>query len=116
LNYLKEEEKLQRILRDDKAQQIQDTISKNSKYSKYVTGFNEKTGEISINWAEVDKIKDTEEGQAVKDYISGLEKFRDQWREADVKIDDMQRKSKELLEQGKDEYFDLEDKIKSALV
>jgi hypothetical protein len=33
-------------LQQGKAQEIQDTIAKNSKYSKYVTGFDEKTGQI----------------------------------------------------------------------
>jgi DNA-binding protein len=98
LNYLREEEKLQRNLRANKAQEIQDTMSKNSKYNKYVTNFNKETGEISINWAEIDKIKDSEKGKAIADYVSSLEKLRDQWREADVKIDDVQQTTEELLE------------------
>jgi chromosome segregation ATPase len=90
--------------------------SKNSKYSKYVTGFDETTGVIQIDWEEFNKIKDSDKGSEVDEYLSKLEGLRDQWQEAQDKLEEIEDSVDEIRQQGEDEYFDLEDRLKEALV
>ena len=116
ISVLKEEGKLQTYVRDQKAQEIKDLMSENSKYDKYVTGFDETTGTISINWEEFNKIKDSEKGSEVDEYLSKLEGLRDQWREAQDKIEEIDDTVEEIKNQGKDQYLEFEEKTKEAII
>ena len=114
LDALKEERDLQEYLQKGKAQEIQDYLDENSEYSQYAS-FDPETGTISIDWDAINAITDEEKGQEVEEFISGLEELRDQWQEAQDAIDDIDDTVDEIRDQGKDEYFDLETKIKDAL-
>ena len=113
---LKQEQKLQEYVKEGKFREIEDLMSKNSKYSKYITGFDKETGAIQINWDEFNKIKDTELGEKVDKYLSELEGLRDQWQEADDALNDILDTVEQIREQGKEQYFDLEERIKQGLL
>ena len=42
---------------------------------------NEKTGTIKIDWAAIDKVKDSEKGAAIEAYISKLEELAQQFED-----------------------------------
>ena len=113
---LASQETLQKQVEKGKLQEIRDLMAKNSKYNKYVTGFDTKTGAISINWNAFNKIKDSDYGEKVDEYLSKLEGLRDQWQEAQDALDEIEDSVEEIRERGKDEYFSLEDQIKEALI
>ena len=113
---LAEQKKYQEYLQDAKLQEIKDLMSENSKYSSYVTGFNEITGTISIDWDAFERLKDSDKGSKIDDYLSELEELRDQWQEAQDTLEEIEDNTEELKTQGRDEYLDLENRLKDALV
>ena len=113
---LAEQEKRQEYLKNAKLQEIKDLMSKNSKYSSYVTGFDEKTGTISIDWDAFERLKDSDKGSKIDDYLSELEGLRDQWQDAQDAIEEIEDAVKEVKDRGKEEYKALEERIKEALV
>ena len=113
---LAEQKKLQEYLQSGKLQEIDDLMSKNSKYSKYVTSFDSKTGTISINWDEIEKIKDSDKGSKVEGYLSKLEELRDQWQEAQDTLEEIEDNTEEIKKEGRDGYLELENRLKDALV
>lgn len=116
LALLNQRESKQAYLKKGKLQEIRDLRASNSKYDKYVTDYDEETGTISIDWDAINKIKNTDTGEAVEKYISKLEELRDQYRESQDAIDEIKDTVEEIQERGKDEYFDIEERIKEALI
>jgi flagellar capping protein FliD len=72
--------------------------------------------EIRIDWEAINAVKDEEEGQKIEDSISDLEGWRDDINEQNDTIEDIYDEIQEIRHQGEDEYFDLETRIKDALV
>ena len=116
LDGLAEQKKLQEYLQDGKLQEIRDLRKENSKYSKYVTGYDEATGVIQINWEAIDKIKSSKTGEAVEAYVSKLEELRDQWRDTQDAIEEIDDAVEEIRERGRDQFIELEGRLKEAMV
>lgn len=116
LDNLKEQEVYQRKIQAGKSEEIQDLISskEGQKYKDYFT-YDEKTGLIQIDWEKVNKLKG-EKGEGFDEFLSKLEGLRDQWQEAQDALDEIEDNTEELREQGKEDYFDLENQIKDALI
>lgn len=72
-------------------------------------------GEVRINWAEINKISDSEKGQKVEDYISQLEEWSESLKEAEDRLEEIEDEVHELNEAGKDQYLDLEQAVADAL-
>ena len=106
----------QEIIKQGKAKQIEDLTNskKGKKYSQYYT-YDEKTGEINIDWDKVNKLKGSK-GEGFDEFLSELEGLRDQWRDAEDALFDIEDAVQDILEQGKEEYVNLETRIKDALV
>lgn len=115
LSLLDEERAKQEYLEQGKLKELEDYAAQNSQYSRYAT-FDKTTGQVSIDWDAINRISDGDYGQKVDDYISKLEELRDQWQEAQDAIEEIEDTVKELHDQGKDEYFDLESRIKEAVI
>ena len=113
---LEEQKKYQEFLQKAKLQEIKDLMSENSKYSGYVTGFDETTGTISIDWDAFERLKDSDKGSKIDDYLSELEELRDQWQEAQDTLEEIEDNTKEIRKEGRDEYLELENRLKDALV
>jgi hypothetical protein len=113
---LEKQRKEQELIKAGKADEIQDLLAskKGKKYAKYYT-YDEKTGEINIDWNAVNKLKGSK-GEGFEEFISQLEGLRDQWHESQDAIEDIEDGVDEILERGKDEYIDLENQIKDAVV
>ena len=115
LSLLDEERAKQEYLEREKLKELEDYAAKNSKYAKYAT-FDRTTGQVSIDWNAINRISNSDYGQKVDDYISKLEELRDQWQEAQDSIEEIEDTVKELHDQGRDEYFDFENRIKEAVI
>jgi hypothetical protein len=72
--------------------------------------------EIRIDWEAINAVKDEDEGQKIEDSIGDLEGWRDDINEQNDTIEDIYDEIQEIRHQGEDEYFDLETRIKDALV
>ena len=83
-----------------------------TKYASY----DENTGVITIDWAAIDKVTDTEEGGAIEAYISRLEELQGQIEDTHDTIEEMQDTIDEIKERGKSEYLDFEDRVYDALI
>ena len=117
LDSLSREKALQDQLMAGRKRQIQEFESENSNMQQYGKLITDKNGNIGvqINWNLIDSITDEEKGQEIEDYISRLEELRDQVQEVEDSLYDIEDNIKELYEQGKDEYFSLEEAVMSAL-
>ena len=106
----------QEQIQKGKLNQINEVEAKNSKYSKYVNGFDEKTGTISINWEAIESIRSSSTGEGVDEYISQLESLRDQWQDAQDALEEIEDATQEIRQRGKDQYLQMEQSVKEALI
>jgi hypothetical protein len=112
---LRAQAKLQGEIRDGKQSQIDALLKENAGLvSKY--GINIKDGVISMHWDKVDAEKGTEQGEKIEEFVSKLEEYRDQMQEAEDALWDIEDSIAEIRERGKDQYLDMEDRIKEALI
>ena len=116
LSNLEKQRKEQEKIKAGKADEIQDLLKskKGKKYDQYFD-YDEKTGEINIAWSKVNKLKGSK-GEGFEEFVSQLEGLRDQWQDAQDELDSISDSVDEIRERGKDEYFELEDQIKQALI
>lgn len=116
--HLKEEAELQEKLISGRKKQMNEFIGSNSSMTKYANIQTNERGEqiLRINWDEINKVTDEEKGQAIEDYISQLEEWLDSINEANDSLNEIYDVIDEIRERGKEEYFELEDKIKEAVV
>ena len=112
-----EEVALREKLRSQRAQQIQEEIDEKG-LGKYYSVTENEYGEyeIRIDWEAINKVKDEDEGQKIEDSLGDLEGWRDDINEQNDTIEDIYDEVQEIRHQGEDEYFDLETRIKEALV
>jgi TP901 family phage tail tape measure protein len=98
--------------RQDEAREFLKSQSSMSKYGTY----NIEKDLITINWDLINSVKSQDKGEEIEEYISKLEELQENYREAIDGVDEANNLLEELLEQGKDTYFSLEDKIYDAIV
>ena len=83
-----------------------------TKYANY----NPETGVITINWEAIDKIKNTDKGEAVQAYIDRLEEIQDNFEETQDTIEELQDSIEEIRKRSKEDFLDFEQRIYDALV
>ena len=115
LESLRAQSELQKYLLDGKREEAAVYQKQNSQFAKYGT-LDTQTGQIQIDWAAIQKLEGTEKGEEVEAYISKLEELRDQFQEAEDALWDIEDQTKEIMNQGRDEYLELENMIKDAIV
>ena len=93
---------------------MQDLLNNNKDLQKYAN-YNWGTGVVEINADAIGKIVNEEEGKRVTEYISELEKFRDQINDANGSLLEIDNSVKEIEKQGQDERLDLEQRVLDAL-
>jgi methyl-accepting chemotaxis protein len=71
---------------------------------------------LRINWDLINSVTDTDEGQRIEDYVSQLEEWFDDLEAAEEALWDIEDAVEEIKERGEDQYFELENAIKEALV
>lgn len=83
-----------------------------TKYANY----NPETGVITINWEAIDKIRNTDKGEAVQAYIDRLEEIQDSFEETQDTIEELQDSIEEIRKRSKEDFLDFEQRIYDALV
>ena len=118
LAQLEKERMLQEKLIEGRKGQISDLIKENADLTKYANVTQNERGEdvLRINWDLIDAVTDTEEGEAIEEYVSQLEEWFDALTEAEDALWDIEDAVAEIKERGEDQYFDLESMIKDALI
>ena len=112
---LKQQNALQNQLISEKEDEMQSLFSEYSEFAGYVT-YDAETKTIQIDWDKFNAITDSETGQRADEFLSKVEGVRDQIVDAQNTIADNQDQMKEILERGKDDYFDMESQIKDAVM
>jgi hypothetical protein len=110
----------QRHVISERYKQIEEEIAKNPGFEKYVQVVDDGYGgrSIRIDWdaLEAKDGKEWKDGEKVEAFYNSLEEWLDSIYEAEEKLDEIADGIWELINQGKDEYLDLEDQIIEALV
>ena len=98
--------------------QIKQYEEENSQYNKYAKSEIDEHGNmvLRIDWEAINAITDEEEGKAVETYLNQLEEWHGDIQEAEKNLEDIEDETKEINQRGKDEYFNLEQQVKDALV
>ena len=71
---------------------------------------------IEIDWDAINKVKDSEQGDLIKEYVSKLEGFQSQYDEQIEALEDIETTLQEIQERGQEEYTSLEDRTRDALI
>ena len=114
IDSLREQAKLQQQMVEGRQEMMQEEMEENAELQKYAT-IDINSGEITIDWELIDKVKDEEEGSEIEEYISKLEELRDSMHEAQDALEDIDDAIWEIEERGREEYLEFEDRIKEAL-
>lgn len=117
LAHLQEEVELQQALIAGRKEQLEEYLADNSSLSKYAEIEINERGEqiLRIDWEAISKVTDADKGQEIEDYIAQLEEWMDSLEEAQDSLQDIEDAVQEIKERGKDEYFNLEERIKEAV-
>jgi hypothetical protein len=73
---IRKEMKLREELLQKRKDEMKKYENKNKKYEKYAY-YDEEQGRVVINWDEINKVKDPKKGEAIKEYIEGLENLEE---------------------------------------
>ena len=71
---------------------------------------------IEIDWDAINKVKDSEQGDLIKEYVSKLEGFQSQYDEQIEALEDIESTLQEIQKRGQEEYTSLEDRTRDALI
>ena len=118
LKLLEERRKLTADLAEKRKQQLLETMQADEyKDVAQYARWNEEDQTIEIDWEAINKIKDSELGNLVKEYIKKLEELQGQYDEQIEGLEELQNLYQEILkERGRQEYKSLEDRVRDALI
>ena len=116
-NYQDEIAKQEYIIAGRKAQ-VQAKIKANPDMEKYVYTDIDAMGNetIRIDWDAINAITDSEEGEKVSAFYDDIDEWLESIYDAEESILEAEDGIWEELQQGKDEYLDLEEQVKEAIV
>lgn len=112
---LERERDLQQEMYDKRRQEMQKVMDENSSLQQYAK-YDFESATIEIDWNAIDAVTDQEKGEEIEDYISRLEEIQDQMDEADDRLESIIDELEEIKDLGKDEFFDMEDRVIDALI
>lgn len=98
--------------------QIENQIKANPEMKEYIYTEVDQFGDqtIRINWEKINAISDTEEGEEVTAFYEKIDEWLESIYEAQEAILEAEDAIWEELQSGKDEYLDLEEQVKDALI
>ena len=116
-NYEEEIER-QKMVIDERYSQINDLIKSNPSMSKYITVIEDEFGDMSIqiDWDAINKITDEEQGEKVQKFYDEIKEYLDSIYDANTAIQDALDAIYEVEKRGQEEYINLENLAKDALV
>ena len=112
---LQKQEKLNEKLLSYRKQDMKDYLRKNSKYSDYAT-YNWKDNTIEINWDKINAITDSEKGEKVDDYISGLEEAQSRIEDVEDTLIDIEQSIRDLGQEQIDKYISSLNQVRDAII
>lgn len=115
LKSLEKQETLNKRLLAYRKQDMQSYLKENSKYASYAT-YNSKDNTIEINWDKINAITNSEKGEKVDDYISGLEEAQSRIEEVEDTLLDIQASIKDLGSEQRDQYISSLNQVRDAIV
>ena len=118
LAQLEKERMLQEVLIAGRKSQISQYQSEKADLSAYANVVQNERGEdvLRINWNLIDQVTDPDEGARIEEYVSQMEEWFESLEEAEDALWDIEDAVAEIKERGEEEYFELEDMIKEAIV
>lgn len=115
LEIIKQEE-----VRKGRIQQIEQELAKNKKLQKYVyvenDPYNPADKTLRINWDALNALKNADTGEKVDQYYDNIDGWLDSIYEVEGAIAEAQDAIYEQMTQGKDEFLDLEEQVKEAII
>lgn len=113
---LETEKRLEEERYEKRQQEMREYLTENAGLtSSYGINYNWNDHTIEIDWKKIDAITDEKEGEKVNDMIARLEEIQDDMDEAEDSLMEIEELVDEIHQQGKDEYFDLEEQVIDAL-
>lgn len=118
LAQLEHEQKLQEELIAGREAQIEEYLAENAELNKFANVDKNERGEqiLRIDWDAINQVNNEEEMKGIEEYVSKLEEWFDELVNAEEALWDIEDAVSEIKERGKEEYTELEDTIKEALV
>lgn len=118
LAQLEHEQKLQEELIAGREAQIEEYLAENAELNKFANVDKNERGEqiLRIDWDAINQVNNEEEMKEIEEYVSKLEEWFDELVNAEEALWDIEDAVSEIKERGKEEYTELEDTIKEALV
>ena len=117
LQLLEERRKLTADLAEKRKGQLFDAMQ-DEEYKdvwKYAN-WNEEDLTIEIDWDAINEIKDSEQGDLVKEYVKKLEDYQSKYDDMINALEEIEDTVQDIRERGKEEYASLEDRTRDALI
>lgn len=117
LGLLEERRVLTADLAEKRKQQIFETMEDAQYQSvRQYANWNNTDLTIEIDWDAINKVKDTETGDLIKEYVKKLEDFQSKYDEQIEALEDIEDAVQDIKERGREEYTSLEDRTRDALI
>ena len=118
LEQLKENRALEEKRIDAREKQIDLYQKENQDLTKYARTETNEYGEqvLRIDWDAINAVTDPDQMERIETYVSQLEEWYSDMEEAQDTLEDIEDQMEEIRLRGRDEYIDLENKIKDAIV
>ena len=118
LEQLKENRELEEKRIDAREKQIDQYQKENQDLTKYARTEANEHGEqvLRIDWDAINAVTDPDQMERIETYVSQLEEWYSDMEEAQDTLEDIEDQMEEIRLRGRDEYIDLENKIKDAIV
>ena len=117
LELLEERKRLTADLAEKRKGQLFD-VMQDEEYKdvwKYAN-WNEEDLTIEIDWDAINEIKDSEQGDLVKEYVKKLEDYQSKYDDMINALEEIEDTVQDIRERGKDQYSSLEEKVRDALI
>jgi uncharacterized protein YukE len=108
----------QKFIKNQRNKELDDLIAENPEMAKYITFEKDENGDrtIRIDWDAINAVTDEEEGAAIEEFYDDAKTILDGIYDAETAQEEAMDAIYEELQKGKDEYFNLEEQTKEALV
>ena len=98
--------------------QIEQELASHKSLQKYVQVEKDQYGDqtLRIDWEALEKLKNADTGEKVDEYYDNIDTWLESIYEAEVAIEEAQDAIYEEMTKGMDEYLDLEEQVKEAII
>lgn len=116
LENLERQAQLERDKGTKAMQEAQMMMKQRADFAKYVS-WDTTNGQIQVDYSSIDKLGwNSDRGSAFEDFVGRLEELIEEVQDSQTTLEEIEDLTEDIKNRGRDQYLELQDRIKNALV